>query len=352
MKRFLTSIGLVVLLAALVLPIPATRAEAASPQTYTVLVGMENKYQGVVINAFFPGTVTIHAGDTVHWQLNSSEIHTVTFGFAKDAALPPLDVPTVPPPSFVMVNPAVSNQAPLGGGQYTGGMANSGIMGLDDGEIQAFDLTFPNEGSYLYVCLVHGWMMWGMVEVVGPDVAIRSPNQSLAMARQEMAAFLAQVPAVLRNAQAQIVPPTMNPDGSMTHTVLLGYMEGQIMLARFFPDTFVVSPGDTVEWKMPEVVNAPHTVTFLNGTPAPPLFIPVQQPNQLPLLYVNLDALLPAKLGEPLTRDGYYNSGVMPIFGLTYSLTIDASMTPGPEPFLCQLHDGSGMVGTLLVRAK
>lgn len=248
-----------------------------------------------------------------------------------------------------MINPLLSDQVPFGGGDYAGGLANSGLMGPDEGEVQSFDLTFPDVGSFLYVCLIHGWMMTGMVQVVARDVAIPSPNQSMAMGRQEMAAALAQVPAALRDANASIVPPVHNPDGSTTYTIMLGYMEGQVMFARFFPDKVVVRPGDTVVWAMPAFNIAPHTVTFPNGAPLPSLFIPVPQQDQLPLLYVNLEVLAPAKLGEPLTRDGFYNSGVLfPIPGPAYSLTI-GEMAVGPEPFRCLIHDDSGMLGTLYV---
>jgi plastocyanin len=352
MKRFLIFAALAVLLVGLVFPLPTfAKSKMPASQTYTVMVGLENTHKGVSVTAFFPNTVTIHSGDTVHWQLNTHEIHTVTFGYEKNAELPETLIGPVPGgPSPFLANPEVTNQVPFGGGTYTGSMANSGIMGPDEGEVKAFDLTFPDPGSYLYVCVVHGWVMQGTVEVVGPEVAIPSPNQSMAMGKQEMAAALAQVPAALRNAEALEVPPVANPDGTMTHTILLGYMEGQIMFARFFPDKAVVRPGDTVVWEMTPFSIAPHTVTFLNGNPAPPLFITVPQADQLPLLYVDPGTLFPSQPTANLTRDGYYNSGViLPIPGTTYSLTIDDSMTPGLDPFLCLLHDDSGMVGKLVV---
>jgi plastocyanin len=312
---------------------------------------LENPHKGVSVTAFFPSTVTIHTGDTVHWQLNSNEIHTVSFGYEQDAVLPPALIgPVSGGPSPFLINPELSNQAPVGGGAYMGGMANSGIMGPEDGEIQAFDLTFPEPGTYLYVCVVHGWVMSGTVEVVDPNVPIPSPEMSMAMGKQEMAAALARVPVALRNAEALIVPPKPNGDGSMTYTSMMGYMEGQIMLARFFPDKLVVRPGDTVVWEMPENGDAPHTVTFLNGEPAPPMFIPVPQTDQLPLLYVDPGTLFPSQPSADLTRDGFYNSGVLlPIPGPAYSLTIDDMMTPGLEPYLCLLHDDIGMKGKLMV---
>ena len=66
------------------------------------------------------------------------------------------------------------------------------------------------------------------------------------------------------------------------------------------------------------------------------------------MLYINPAALFP--LSPPaLTRTGTYNSGLMnPVPGTTYSLKI-GDVTPGPLPYQCQLHDTSGMKGTLVV---
>jgi plastocyanin len=115
---------------------------------------------------------------------------------------------------------------------------------------------------------------------------------------------------------------------------------------RFFPDKLVVSPGDTVIWEMSQYNVAPHTVTFLNGQPEPDLAIAVGEP---PLLYINPAVLSPYQPATDLTRDGIYNSGIMnPIPGTTYTLTI-GNMTPGLEPYVCQLHDTSGMKGTLTI---
>src|SRR5260370_1897706 len=40
------------------------------PQTYTVLVGAVDDSVGANAMAYFPGTLRIHVGDTVHWQRN------------------------------------------------------------------------------------------------------------------------------------------------------------------------------------------------------------------------------------------------------------------------------------------
>jgi len=317
------------------------------------MVGWENPNQGIGIMAYFPDTVTIHVGDTVHWVQNSNEVHTVTF--LAGSQPPPLIVTAqqlgVPEnPSPVLFNPAAVDPAVPSGGLYDGsGFVNSGLMGREAGQLQEFNLTFTAEGAYDYMCLVHGIMMSGQVVVVGQDMPIPSPTQAMIQGKWQMAEKLARVPAVLWAAEIQIQAPVMNGDGTMTHHVMIGYSDGQIDLMRFFPDKLVVRPGDTVIWEMSQYNVAPHTVTFLNGQPAPGLAIAVPQQSGPPLLYLDPATLFPYQPGPDLTRNGIYNSGIMnPIPGTTYTLVI-GNITPGWEPWVCLLHDESGMKGTLLV---
>jgi plastocyanin len=361
MKRSLSFALLLVLLAGLVLPtasfaagprIASSVAEVTpSSQTYTVMVGLDNPRKGVSVMAYFPDNVTIHVGDTVRWVQNSNEFHTVTFLAGTDPATLPLIIGGADPStSPIMLNPGVANPVAPADGMYDGTtFANSGLMGYESWEYQNFSLTFTQEGTYDYLCLVHGVMMSGEIRVVGPGVPVASPNQAMALGKMQMAKKLAQVPAAMRAAEMLIQPPVKNPDGTMTHYVMLGYHQGQIDLMRFFPDKLTVSPGDTVVWDFPPGGDAPHTVTFLNGAPAPDLVLVVPQPSGPPLLYANPGTFFPYQPGPDLTRTGVYNSGVMePIPGTTYSLVI-GDMAPGLEPFLCLLHDDSGMVGNLMV---
>ena len=46
--------------------LPASAKAPDSPQTFEVLVGLENPHQGIGVMAYFPDNVTVHAGDTVY----------------------------------------------------------------------------------------------------------------------------------------------------------------------------------------------------------------------------------------------------------------------------------------------
>jgi plastocyanin len=356
MKR---SLGYEVLLTCicLLLPTVAFASAVPSPQTYTVMVGLEQS-KGIDVMAYFPRSVTIHEGDTVHWVQNSNEIHTVTF--LDGLPLPELlltseSVPGADPAvSPLVFNPEVTDPVIPPGGEYAGGIgayANSGIMGREPGQVREFVLTFTAQGTFTYVCAVHGFPMSGEVVVVGGDEAIPSPNQALATARKEMAEALSLVPDVVRNAADQVVPSEMNSDGNMTHTVLLGYSETvaasygdvEIDLLQFFPQRLTVRPGDQVTFEMSANNIAPHTVTFLNGAEEPALAVFVGG-----FLYLNSEVFYPSG-ADILTRTGTFNSGLMlPIPGTSYTLEI-GDMKPGLEHFICLLHDSSGMTGELMV---
>ena len=335
----------------------AKKLSASSAQTYTVMVGLEKPNKGIGVMAYFPRSVTIHTGDTVHWVQNSNEIHTVTFldGVPLPDLLLPADAAGADPGiSPLVFNPAVAIPAIPAGGLYTGGIgayANSGIMGREPGQVGEFDLTFPNEGTFGYVCVVHGFAMSGEVVVVSEDQKIASPNQSMAEGRKQMAEALSLVPSVVRDAAGQVVPPEMNGDGTMSHTVMVGYSETvtasygdlEIDLMQFFPDKLTVRPGDTLMFEMSANNVAPHTATFLNGAEEPALAV-----FQNGFLYLNSEVVFPSGAAV-LTRTGVFNSGLMlPIPGTTFLLTI-GEMKPGLEHFICLLHDSSGMEGELMV---
>lgn len=354
MKRLL-GIGLALaFFASLVLP-AAPQVQAAAPQTYQVLVGWENSKQGVDIEAFFPETVVIHVGDTVHWKQNSHEIHTVTF--LSGSAMPDLIVAApAGAGSPVMLNPAAVLPTAPANGQYNGaGYANSGLMGLDPGQATDFSLTFTQAGTYDYICLVHGMAMSGKV-IVKSDGWVASPAQSKALGQRQIAQKLRGVPAVFEEALKLVKPPSRNPDGTTTFHVLMGYGKGQIDLMRFFPRNLVVHPGDKVVWELPStgMAMAPHTVTFLNGNPELEFVQVSPQPSGPPLLLLNPAVLAPIQPGVSLTRSGIFSSGLLdpanPSGPHSYAMTI-GNIT-GKIDYMCVLHDASGMTASLTVAPR
>lgn len=327
----------------------ASPAFASSPQNYTVLVGSENTTKGVSLMSFFPATVRIHVGDSVTWQINSHELHTVTFLAGQN--MPDMLIPA-PPNQFgaiLQVNPLAAFPIAPAGGMYDGtSYANSGIMSTDPGSFTSFKLTFTAQGSFEYVCIVHGMMMSGDIQVVGNNVAIPTPAQVTAQGQAELKAAWLTVPTVFAKAQSQITPPKKNPDGSKTYTVTLGYESGNVMIMQFFPSRVAVKPGDTILWKFSTTDTAPHTITFLNGNPDQSfgIFDP-----SIPAVLINPAVMFPSQAvlqGKPLNKTDYFNSGLLTLPGMT-SFSLKVGNISGTLVYQCLLHDTSGMVGSVFV---
>lgn len=330
----------------------ASPALASTPQHYTVLVGSENTKTGVSLMSYFPQVVRIHVGDSVTWQINSHEIHTVTFLAGGD--IPPLLIPA-PANNYgavLQINPLAGFPAAPANGLYDGTTyANSGIMTTDPGGVPPFTLTFTAEGSFEYMCLVHGMMMSGTIQVVGQNVPVPTPAQVNAQGQAELKAAWLTVPTVFAKAQSQITPPKKNPDGTFTHTILLGYESGNVMIMKFFPGNDTVHKGDTITWKLSSTNTAPHTVTFLNGTPdlSFVIFVPPQQGG--PLLLINPAVMFPSQAvldGKSLNKTDLFNSGLLMPEGQT-SFSLKVGNISGTLLYQCLLHDTSGMTGTIFV---
>jgi plastocyanin len=346
-KRILVSILVVVLISAFLGPIPSsmlnpTNVYAASPQNYTVLVGAENASRGVDVMSFFPSVLHIHQGDMVTWKLNSNEIHTVTFLGGSVTALPDLLLPS---PTELVVNPLAVEVTPASGSTYSAGeYVNSGILGPDPGQPTSYTLEFANQGTYIYYCIVHGTEMTGTIVVDPPDASLPSPSQVSLAAQQSVAQELAHGYALFSEAVRNEKKPVTHPDGTKTYYVQLGYKQGNINLMDFFPKKLVVKPGDTVVWELSSTNDAPHTVTFLNGSPEPPLIVPSGSD-----LVINPAVAASQQLGQPLTRSGIFSSGLLVPGTPATSYTLTIGNIQGSIPYLCLLHDASGMVGSLFI---
>jgi plastocyanin len=320
------------------------------PRTYTVLVGAEDASTGASAFVFFPDTLTIRVGDTVHWQRNANEVHTVTFLAGMD--LPPFNVAAPPGlPSPTMRNPLIAFPVAPAQGLYDGStFATSGIFGPDEDlyEVGSFDLTFTKPGTYNYVCVVHGARMSGQIIVVDDDDHVPPPREVQEEARRSIAAVLADAPDAIALADAEVPPPTQNEDGTTTYYVLVGYTMGHLDLLRFFPEELTVQPGDTVEWMFnPDSMQMVHTITFLNGTQPPDDIIPWPQDDGPPLLLVHPEIVFPQNADQPLTRDGVYSSGTLKVNNNLPTFSLEIGNISGEEPYRCLLHDGSGMLATL-----
>ncbi len=359
MKRSILLRLVTILMVVFMLPMTPALAAAGSDtstnaRTYTVMVGAEKSNRGIDIEAFFPATLHIHVGDSVLWKVNSNEIHTVTFLAGQPAPALLVPVPNAPA-GAMMINPLAAFPAGPADGQYDGSTyANSGIMSRQPGNALQFKLTFTQAGTFAYGCLVHGvTLMAGTIVVEPASKNIPSPQQAKAQGLRELAAQWAKAAAVWNAAVASEKANTTNADGTTTHYVMIGFAKGQVDLMAFFPRITRVKPGDTIVWQLSPSNMAPHTVTFLNGASEPDLILPIQQAGGPPLLTLNPAVALPLNADQPLTRAVMISSGIIdPSAPGDHTFTLKVGSVSGPIPFLCLLHDTSGMKGVVVVSGK
>jgi plastocyanin len=337
-------------------PVLAAPAAQTGPTTWTVLVGGESQIsqqpEGPAgawqFMRFYPETITINPGDTVVWKLNSAEFHTVTFP-APGQQPPPFLIPEGGDSQRMIANPQVA--FPQGGPTYDGtGYVNSGLLQRAPGSPQEFKLTFTAPGDFAYLCAVHS-MMKGHVIVQAAGTAYpKTQAQYDAEAKAQIAADAAA--AKKMEAEASTVTTKPGPNGATTYQVKIGAGDGMMAWMRFGQSNLTVQVGDTVEWVQNDV-ETPHTVTFTSGGEEPADILVEPQTGGPPKLVLNPAVMAPAG-GATYSGSGFFNSGFLqgtqsPAPGpRSYALTFDKT---GTYKYVCVLHDGMGMVGTITVVA-
>jgi len=331
----------------------ASSTPTLAPQTYTVMVGAEDTSQGIELNTYFPRKLRIHVGDTVVFQQNSFEIHTVTFLDGGDLPSTEMlvDPSSNPYGSPLAINPVASTLTPNDGTYNGAGYMNSGIMGIGT-PLTSFSLTFTKTGTFTYICLVHGVQMSGQIVVVDPSIPVLSPDKVAKISKNQIKDGMANAQTVIAQANASVPAPVHNTDGTTSYTVMVGYSSGVVDLMSFFPSSLNAHPGDQVTWQLSPSNMAPHTITVLNGAGEPPLFLPYgTDPNTPPTLYFNPAVLAPSNWDKPLTNQGFVNSGLM-IPGVYESASIVIGDYTGSLPYFCILHDDAGMQAELNITPR
>jgi plastocyanin len=310
--RLLTA--LIAAIAAIVLPISLTGAALAPASdhhwqhtTWTVQVGNQSRDQAIQGMRYLPSNIWVHAGDTVRWQANSAEIHTVTF-LATGQALQPFN-PTDPMQTTVQ-----------GGHSYDGtSYYSSGVLSTDPRPVlgmttvRDYALSFPHPGDYTYWCLVHGAVMKGTVHV-----RARTRHLPYTQAQYDQQ-VVRQGHAILADGY-HLWEETR--EQATRHLVLMGNDDGTAMVMRFVRPTVTIRAGQSVSFANIGM-GAPHTVTF--GTEPLNVTAPSGDPSQY--------------------RGGNLNSGIQ-IPGATFQVRF---LKPGVYHYICALHDTMGMVGTVVV---
>jgi plastocyanin len=309
-------IGILALLTPVAVSAAANPAHAVpAPQDWTVLVGSQTPDMAVQGQRFLPGDITIDAGDSVTWQANSAEIHTVTFvdGGTPQPALPPLD-PT-DPTQITPQGPATMAPAT----DFNSGLLTTlpSFTPLPVPVFTSYTLTFPDAGTFTYYCLVHGVMMRGVVHVQAAGAAYPATQADI----DADAAWLAgAINADGRALQASALAASTN------HKVFTGADNGVSMVMRFLRHKVVIHKGEKVRFVNNMSMGAPHTVTFGAVPAGLGLFAPSGHPTNY--------------------RGGDLNSGILP----PHSSFLVTFNKVGRFHYLCGLHRDMNMKGVVVVK--
>lgn len=310
-----------ILAAAVALAVPAAAVGPAgastwTPRSWTVQVGSESSDHEIQGMAFLPSDIVVNEGDTINWQANAAEIHTVTF-LAQDQSLESTQ-PFDPSNSAELFpqGPRPDPHSYDGTSYYNSGLlSNVAVPGFP--VATSYTLTFPKEGDFTYWCLVHGMAMKGTVHVQEEGSAYPHTQADYDKSSR------AQERSILRDGRqldASLARQASN------HLVLAGGDDGIAMVMRFVRPKVTVHVGDEVVFSNTGM-GAPHTVTF--GTEPANIFVLSGTPGDF--------------------SGGDLNSGIMPPApapGSTFTVKFTKA---GTYKYICALHDFMGMVGQVRV---
>jgi plastocyanin len=311
-------------------------------------VGAQSGDKGHQALAFLPNEIWIHAGDSITWQFDVDEVHTVTFvaDSGPDKGQRPLfsAIPQGLPPN--------SDSATFDGSATVsspGGLTSAFVKG------KTFTVHFTTTGNFKLGCLFHP-NMTGVVHVLKKDAQLPH-NQAfydrqaadqrrdllsdrdggLVAACQDHGECAAHDSLKARVVTAGIGEISATAGGSQTLSVV-----------RFLDDNIQIRAGDTVEWTNQDPVT-PHTVTF--GPEPANIFAPSPDVTVDPK-----DGALVAvvKSSAETVSSGIIAAGAQdPIFGTQTALGVTRFRVtfpiPGVFPYICTLHDTLGMKGMVTV---
>jgi plastocyanin len=308
--------------------------DTPSPDTVDLAAGQNDPENlRISVNEFLPEKIEVKAGAEVTWQLDTTEVHSVTFlpdgeqppSQADQAALDALFVPSTD-------GDAVDGQT----------LVNSGLQPLAD-DYPGFTATFPKAGDYTYYCVIHPRMI-GTVTVT--DGESESQADISERAESELSDYLAEGRAAGNELADAPVKQEPNDKGGTTYTVETGVTTEHTDVLAFAPtDIKNLTTDDEITF-----VNnseSAHTATFGPKGDYPSIDDGIVAFDQA------AQEVVPGASPQVLKADTYFNTGFLLPAGLpdplrSYTFSFDE---PGSYSYVCLLHAESDMVGTIEVQA-
>jgi plastocyanin len=294
-----------------------TTALAVSAHTWQIQVGSVGitggAFDGRSGNAFYPGRIAAHAGDSVAFSFTGP--HTVTFNRPDGTPLP------------VLFAPAGGTALNARGQFINSGFVPAGTFALTLGA------SLP-AGSYKFICGLHLGME-GVIDVLPGSANLPKTDADYAAeASRQVARDLESATDAAARANKWV--------GDHPGKVLVGVGTRRVTNLRFYPSTITIHAGESVMFLKTKDPTEPHTATF--GPEPANAFAPVGGP---PFVFTGANSV---STGAMLTKNQYafYIAGVL---GVPSAVTRDAVKftTPGTYTYICTIHDEAGMRATVVV---
>jgi plastocyanin len=292
-----------------------TEADVEVPEGIVIGAGINDPEDAnVAITEFMPEAVSVEVGETVTWEWQGAEPHSVTF-LAPGQELPP---PGSDESLFAPTPPT---------GPYDGtSFVNTGLLPLSPEAPPPFEMTFATAGTFPYYCVIHP-LMTGELTVVEAGGDADTPAEVAERRAEERDEWLEDG----RAAKAALVDAEPK---STEHADILA----------FAPTPAEAEPGDTVTF-----VNnsgAPHTASFF-GEGAEPINNPLDP---------RVGEPAPGPSPQSLAAAGFFNTGLLPPNAPPDAAPPEAVRSfsfvvpeAGTYSYVCLLHAPSEMVGILEV---
>jgi plastocyanin len=338
---------------------PVVGPQADGTTLWKVVVGGMDMQNMIEYHGFFPGEITINAGDSIWFAEEMPMFHTITFPgpgeipsiFIPDPEVAPATPATAGPPKLIY-NPILLTGA---GGTVVDGsqLVSTGADVFGDGSTP-WIFSFPKAGTYDYACIPHVSVMRAkvIVQEAGSALPLDQAGVDAAAAEQIAALNAAGLAEIEKYSQAVA---TKRDDGTTLWEVALGAGgTSQTRVQRILLGELEITAGDTVRYTI-QSEGEPHTVSLIGAGETPPEDTLVETfADGSPKFVQNMETFLPQG-GNVWSGTGWLSSGFMgiPQLGLAmeYEITFD---TAGDYIPYCALHGsptGEGMASKLSVKA-
>jgi plastocyanin len=295
---------------------------------WTATVGAQTMDKGMQALAFLPNEIWIHVGDSITWTFQADEIHTLTFLKADQ-----------PRPFFGDGCPGFSTDPATFDGT-TCVTTPPMVKG------QTFTVIFPGAGNFKLTCLVHE-NMDGRIHVLAATA--RLPHTQAFYDKQAAGQSNELLSDGVNDARARhaLANSRQGVTAGRGEVVATAGGSSTVSAMRFSHDNIQIKAGQTVEWDNRDPV-LPHTITF---GPEPDDLV-----NPSPDVTVDEDGARHAIIDSTSdsTHSGFIVAAPQERLGLPQApLGVTRFRVTFPNagafPYICALHDGLGMTGTVTV---